>query len=151
MISAVENAVLDAFRERFTSQENLRAELDKDSGKIRIFAVKQVVARPAQIKNPALQVGFEEARKIDPKIEIGDDLQIPKSTDGILDKSAAQLAKQAIFAKVREAELTQRLGKVNQPSVKSASRTPDAHTFTNEGAKQLQLSESVVLTPLSKN
>ncbi len=46
----------------------------------------------------------EQARKLDPSAEAGGELLIPKVTEGILGRIAAQLAKQVIFQKVREAE-----------------------------------------------
>jgi len=49
-------------------------------------------------------VTIDDARKVDPSIEVGEKLQIPKVTEGILGRIAAQLAKQVIFQKVREAE-----------------------------------------------
>src|SRR5947209_893805 len=57
-----------------------------------------------EIEDPQLQVTLEDARKVDPSIEVGGELQIPKVTEGILGRIAAQLAKQVIFQKVREAE-----------------------------------------------
>jgi transcription termination/antitermination protein NusA len=104
VVSAVEDAIVVATRKYYKTQENLRAELDKDTGKIRAFAVKTVVETPEQIEDPVLQVTLEDARKVDPNIEIGGELQIPKVTEGILGRIAAQLAKQVIFQKVREAE-----------------------------------------------
>jgi SpoVK/Ycf46/Vps4 family AAA+-type ATPase len=114
VVSAVEDTIVDAMRKYYGTQENLRAELDKESGKIHAFAVKTVVENPEQIDDPVLQVTLEDARKTDPNVEIGGELRIPKATEGILGRSAAQLAKQAIFQKVREAERAQRLGEVNQ-------------------------------------
>jgi transcription termination/antitermination protein NusA len=104
VVSAVEDAIVVATRKYYKTQENLRAELDKDTGKIRAFAVKTVVETPEQIEDPVLQVTLEDARKVDPNVEIGGELQIPKVTEGILGRIAAQLAKQVIFQKVREAE-----------------------------------------------
>lgn len=104
VVSAVEDAIVVATRKYYKSQENLRAQLDKDTGKIRAFAVKTIVEAPEQIEDPNLQVTLEEARKSDPGAEIGGELQIPKVTEGILGRIAAQLAKQVIFQKVREAE-----------------------------------------------
>src|SRR5579863_5351938 len=104
VVSAVEDAIVVATRKYYKTQENLRAELDKDTGKIRAFAVKTVVETPEQIEDPLLQVTLDDARKLDPKVEIGGELQIPKPTEGILGRIAAQLAKQVIFQKVREAE-----------------------------------------------
>jgi N utilization substance protein A len=104
VISAVEDAIVVATRKYYKSQENLRAELDKDTGKIRAFAVKTIVESPEQVEDANLQVTLEDARKVDPSVELGGELQIPKVTEGILGRIAAQLAKQVIFQKVREAE-----------------------------------------------
>ncbi|MBZ5720882.1 MAG: transcription termination factor NusA [Acidobacteriia bacterium] len=104
VVSAVEDAIVVATRKYYKTQENLRAELDKETGKIRAYAVKTVVESPEQIEDPLLQVTLEDARKVNPSVEVGGELQIPKVTEGILGRIAAQLAKQVIFQKVREAE-----------------------------------------------
>src|SRR5438132_1664568 len=104
VVSAVEDAIVVATRKYYKTQENLRAQLDKETGKIRAFAVKTVVENPDQVEDPQLQVTLEDARKVDPNIELGGELLIPKVTEGILGRIAAQLAKQVIFQKVREAE-----------------------------------------------
>src|SRR5437016_6567604 len=104
VVSAVEDAIVVATRKYYKTQENLRAELDKETGKIRAFAVKTIVENPEQVEDPVLQVTLDDARKIDPSVELGGELQITKQTEGILGRIAAQLAKQVIFQKVREAE-----------------------------------------------
>ena len=104
VVSAVEDAIVMATRKYYKSQENLRAKLDKETGKINAFAVKTVVELPEQVEDSNLQITLKDARKVDPKLEIGGELQIPKVTEGILGRIAAQLAKQVIFQKVREAE-----------------------------------------------
>src|SRR6184192_3163711 len=104
VVSAVEDAIVVATRKYYKTQENLRAQLDKDTGKIRAFAVKTIVEAPEQVEDPTLQVTLEDARKSDPGAQVGGELQIPKVTEGILGRIAAQLAKQVIFQKVREAE-----------------------------------------------
>src|SRR3989449_2374768 len=104
VVSAVEDAIVVATRKYYKTQENLRAQLDKDTGKIRAFAVKTIVETPEQVEDPQLQVTVDDARKVDPGAEIGGELKIPKVTEGILGRIAAQLAKQVIFQKVREAE-----------------------------------------------
>src|SRR5450432_243606 len=103
VVSAVEDAIVAATRKYYKSQENLRALLDKDTGKINAFAVKTVVETRDQIEDPNLQIAVDDARKLSPGVEVGGELHIPKSTEG-LGRIAAQLAKQVIFQKVREAE-----------------------------------------------
>jgi transcription termination/antitermination protein NusA len=104
VVSAVEDAIVVATRKYYKTQENLRAVLDKESGKINAYAVKAIVENPEQVEDPNLQVTVEQARKLDPNAEAGGELLIPKVTEGILGRIAAQLAKQVIFQKVREAE-----------------------------------------------
>jgi N utilization substance protein A len=104
VVSAVEDAIVMATRKYYKSQENLRATLDKETGKINAFAVKTVVESPEQVEDPNLQVTLDDARKVNPSLEVGGELLIPKVTEGILGRIAAQLAKQVIFQKVREAE-----------------------------------------------
>ncbi len=103
VVTAVEDAIVVATRKYYKTQENLRAELDKDSGAIRAFIVKNVVEAPEQVEDPVNQLTLEQARKLDPNAEVGGEIRIPKATD-VLGRIAAQLAKQVIFQKVREAE-----------------------------------------------
>src|ERR1700722_4041955 len=104
VVSAVEDAIVMATRKYYKSQENLQARLDKETGKINAFAVKTVVETSEQVEDANLQITVEDARKVDPNLEVGGELHIPKVTEGILGRIAAQLAKQVIFQKVREAE-----------------------------------------------
>ena len=104
VVNAVEDAIVMATRKHYKSQENFRAKLDKESGKISAFVVKAVVETPEQVEDPNLQITVEDAKRSDPSLEVGGELIIPKPIDGILGRIAAQLAKQVIFQKVREAE-----------------------------------------------
>ncbi len=103
VVSAVEDAIVVATRKYYKSQENLRAELDKESGSIKAFAVKTVVETPEQVEDPNLQITLEDAKKVDASVEVGGEVRFYKATD-VLGRIAAQLAKQVIFQKVREAE-----------------------------------------------
>src|SRR3979411_2086619 len=104
VVGAGRGALVGATGKSSKTQENLRAVLDKESGKISAYAVKSIVENPEQVEDPNLQVTVEQARKLDPSAEAGGELLIPKWTEGILGRIAAQLAKQVIFQKVREAE-----------------------------------------------
>ncbi len=103
VVTAVEDAIVVATRKYYKSVENLRAELDKESGAITAFAVKSVVAETAEVEDPNLQITLVDARKIDDAAEVGGEIRLYKPTD-VLGRIAAQLAKQVIFQKVREAE-----------------------------------------------
>jgi N utilization substance protein A len=82
------------------------------------------------VEDPNLQITLEDARKVDPTLEVGGELQIPKVTEGILGRIAAQLAKQVIFQKVREAERDTvyneyigRVGEIINATVKTGRRS----------------------------
>ena len=103
VVSAVEDAIVVATRKYYKTQENLRAELDKESGQIRAYAVRTIVESSELVEDPLSQITLDEAKRIDPAAEVGGELRTYKATD-VLGRIAAQLAKQVIFQKVREAE-----------------------------------------------
>src|SRR5215471_13042937 len=103
VVSAVEDAIVVATRKYYKTQENLRAELDKETGQIRAYAVRTIVETPELVEDPNAQISLDDAKRVDPAAEIGGELRVEKPTE-VLGRIAAQLAKQVIFQKVREAE-----------------------------------------------
>src|SRR5215831_7370170 len=103
VVSAVEDAIVVATRKYYKTQENLRAELDKETGQIRAFAVRTIVENSGLVEDPNAQISLDDAKRIDPAAEVGGELRTEKPTE-VLGRIAAQLAKQVIFQKVREAE-----------------------------------------------
>src|ERR1700722_3653322 len=84
VVAAEEDPIVMATRKYYKTQQNLRAELDKNTGKINAYAVRTVVETPEQVEDPLLQISLEEARKSNPNLEVGGELRIPKPTEGIL-------------------------------------------------------------------
>ena len=78
VVGAVEDAIVVATRKYYKTQENLRAELDKETGKIRAFAVRTVVETPEQVEDPLQQITVEDARKLDANAEVGGEFRFPK-------------------------------------------------------------------------
>ena len=124
IVAAVEDAIALATRKYYKTQENMRAELDKGSGEIRAYVYKTVVESPEQAEDPLNQISLDEARSIAPEVEVGGELRYYKPTD-VLGRIAAQMAKQIIFQKVREAErdtvfneYAHRIGEVLNATVK---------------------------------
>ncbi|MFT4112413.1 transcription termination factor NusA [Silvibacterium sp.] len=103
VVGAVEDAIALATRKYYKTQENMRAELDKETGEIRAYVYKTVVETPEEIEDPINQITLEEARALAPEVEVGGEIRYYKPTD-VLGRIAAQMAKQVIFQKVREAE-----------------------------------------------
>lgn len=100
LVDALEQAMVTAARKKLGNR-NLEAHFDEEEGKINIYEYMTVVA---EVEDSYTQIDLEEAReKYDPDCEIGDELGIPvESSDW--SRITAQVAKQVIIQKVREAE-----------------------------------------------
>jgi len=103
VVGAVEEAIALATRKFYKTQENMRGELNKDTGEITAYIYKTVVANEDQIEDPVNQITLAEANEMAPGVEVGSEIRIYRDTSP-LGRIAAQLAKQIIFQKVREAE-----------------------------------------------
>src|SRR5947209_8341385 len=100
IVAAIEDAMVVAARKFYKTEENLRAKFNPETGQIDVYSVRSVVDEVADPKN---ETTLSEARKVDPHLEVGGELLIPKPT-AVLGRIAAQTAKQVIMQKVREAE-----------------------------------------------
>ena len=103
VVGAVEDAIALATRKFYKTQETMRGELDRESGEIRAYVYKTVVEGDEQVEDPENQLTLDQARELAPEVEVGGELRFYKDTTP-LGRIAAQMAKQVIFQKVREAE-----------------------------------------------
>ena len=89
-----------AYKRNFDSLENVKVEMDHQTGATHVYSIKEVVDK---VTNPDTQISKKEAKKINPDLEDEDSVQIeivPRDFGRI----AAQTAKQVIIQKLREAE-----------------------------------------------
>jgi N utilization substance protein A len=103
VVGAVEEAIALATRKYYKTQENMRGELNKETGEITAYIYKTVVADDDELEDPVNQITLEEANELAPGVEVGSEIRLYRDTTP-LGRIAAQLAKQVIFQKVREAE-----------------------------------------------
>jgi transcription termination/antitermination protein NusA len=103
VVGAVEEAIALATRKFYKTQENMRGELNKETGEITAYIYKTVVADDDEVEDPLNQITLEEANELAPGVEVGSEIRLYRDTTP-LGRIAAQLAKQVIFQKVREAE-----------------------------------------------
>jgi N utilization substance protein A len=103
VVGAVEEAIALATRKYYKTQENMRGELDRETGAILAYIYKTVVADDDPLEDPLNQITLTEAKKMAPEVEVGSEIRLYRDTSA-LGRIAAQLAKQIIFQKVREAE-----------------------------------------------
>jgi len=103
LFEAIKEAIVAAFKREFSDakqNDNVFAEIDRETGEMYVYEVRTVVE---EVDNPKMQISLEEAKAIDPELEVGDsiDLTIPVESLGRL---AANAAKSAINQKLRSAE-----------------------------------------------
>ncbi|ADJ25832.1 transcription termination factor NusA [Dehalogenimonas lykanthroporepellens BL-DC-9] len=103
VLAAVEAALVSAYRkESFTPNQNIQAELDTMTGKIKVWAEKKVVEK---VTDRRIEVTLDEARKVNPSIQLGEPVLI-EDTPHDAGRIAAQTAKQVILQRLHEAENT---------------------------------------------
>ena len=101
VIEAMEDSLGKAARARYGADVDVRAHIDRKSGEITMSRVKEVVE---EVEIPKGQMSLEEARILNPEVELGDFVEIDTLPTMEFGRVAAQTAKQVIVQKVREAE-----------------------------------------------
>ncbi|HEY3912174.1 MAG TPA: transcription termination factor NusA [Stellaceae bacterium] len=100
VLEAMEQAIQKAGRSKYGQEYDIRAEIDRKNGEIRLLRFREV-AEP--IENEATQIALGEAQRLNPEAEIGDFITDPLPPIDF-GRIAAQTAKQVIVQKVRDAE-----------------------------------------------
>src|SRR5512134_1844314 len=99
-VAALEDAMASAAKKQHRIKEPVRAHWNGDTGKFDAWIVKKVVEL---VEDPAAEWTVEEAQPHKADAQVGDEILIPISTEG-LGRIAAQSAKQVLYQRVREAE-----------------------------------------------
>ncbi|PTX58620.1 NusA antitermination factor [Melghirimyces profundicolus] len=100
LIEAIEAALISAYKRNFHSAQNVRVDIDRDTGRVRVFARKTVVE---EVLDPRLEISADAAAEINPSYELGDIVEI-EVTPADFGRIAAQTAKQVVTQRIREAE-----------------------------------------------
>src|SRR5690348_9358216 len=100
VLQAMEQAIQKAGRSKYGQEYDIRAEIDRKNGEIRLMRFREV-ADP--VENEATQIPVAEAKRLNPEAEIGDFITDPLPPIDF-GRIAAQTAKQVIVQKVRDAE-----------------------------------------------
>jgi N utilization substance protein A len=124
-VTALEDAMASAAKKQHRIKAPVRAKMNRDTGAFEAFIVKLVVE---EVEDPQAEWTLDEARVEKADAEIGDEIHIPISTEG-LGRIAAQSAKQVLYQRVREAErekiyneFIDRVGEVVNGTVKRFER-----------------------------
>jgi transcription termination/antitermination protein NusA len=100
VLEALEQAVLSAANKKYRNTRDLEAHFNEEAGEVELFEFVTVVD---EVTDSYKEIDLEEAREVDPDVEIGDSLGMKMDASDFT-RIAAQTAKQVIIQKVREAE-----------------------------------------------
>src|SRR6202166_2363639 len=100
VLEAMEQAIQKAGRSKYGQEYDIRAEIDRRNGEIRLLRFREVVDT---IENEATQIALDAAQRLNVEAEIGDFITDPLPPIDF-GRIAAQTAKQVIVQKVRDAE-----------------------------------------------
>jgi len=101
LVDAVKTAVEAAARKKLPHVENIVSRFNEENGEAEIWAEQSVVET---VEDPENQILLKDAVKISPDAQVGE-IVLVKQEIKDLGRIAAQLAKQVILQKVREAEI----------------------------------------------
>lgn len=100
IIDAIEAALISAYKRNFNQAQNVRVDLNRDTGSMKVYARKDVVD---EVYDPRLEISIGEAQGINPNYVLNDVIEM-EVTPKDFGRIAAQTAKQVVTQRVREAE-----------------------------------------------
>ena len=102
LFEAIEEALVSAYKKEFEAKttDNIRAEVDRETGEMRVFMTKTVVEA---VDDPNSEMSLEEAKALSEDFEIGDSMEYQLRPQDF-GRLAAQTAKNVINQKLCSAE-----------------------------------------------
>ena len=102
LIEAIEAALAAAYKKNFSTDQNVRVDINRDTGDINVYAQLLVVDN---IEDEDQEILIEDAQEINSEAKLGDVLEEVITPDSF-GRIAAQTAKQVVVQRIREAERT---------------------------------------------
>ena len=100
LFRAIEEALVSAYKKNFGSNQDVKVEMNKETGEFHVWAIRTVVDKEELADN---EISLEDAQAIDPRYQIDDVVEI-EVTPKNFGRIAAQNAKQIVVQRIREAE-----------------------------------------------
>lgn len=100
LIDAIEAALITAYKRNFGSAMNVEVYIDRLTGDVRVFALKNIVE---EVKDPSTEISLDQAKQFGADFEVGDVVEV-EVTPRKFGRIAAQTAKQVVMQRIREAE-----------------------------------------------
>lgn len=100
LIDTLEEAVRSAVNKKFNNKLDIEVNFNEETGDVEVYQFKIVTE---EIDDPDTEISLEEAQKVDPHVELEDELGFRLYVEN-LGRIAAQSAKQVIIQRMRDAE-----------------------------------------------
>lgn len=100
LLEAIENSLLTACKNHFGKADNIKVNINPETGDFSVYAEKEVVE---EVEDPLTQISYAEARLKNPKLFLGDIINCPIESKSF-GRIATQNAKNVILQKIREEE-----------------------------------------------
>ena len=102
ILEAVENSLLAACKNQYGKSENVRVNIDRETGAVGVYAELEVV-EDDMVEDDVTQIGVTEANLKFKEVSVGETVRI-EVTPKNFGRIAAQKAKQVVVQKIREEE-----------------------------------------------
>jgi len=101
LIEAIKEAVASAARKKYGSRRDIEVHYNEELGEVEVFQFRSVVE---DAEDEQTEISFEQAKVLDPEVQIGDELGEKMENITDLGRIAAQSAKQVIIHRMKDAE-----------------------------------------------
>src|SRR5436190_15729056 len=85
VFKALEDALATAARKYYKTREPMETVIDRNSGEMTMYVVKEVVEDENQIEDPQAQWTLDQAKKIDPAVEVNGKIRLSYITKEVVD------------------------------------------------------------------
>lgn len=100
LIDAIEAALISSYKRNFNAAQNVRVDINRNNGMIKVFARKTV---KEEVTDSRLEISLDAAQDINANYQIEDIAEV-EVTPRDFGRIAAQTAKQVVTQRIREAE-----------------------------------------------
>ncbi|MDF2668287.1 MAG: transcription termination factor NusA [Paenibacillus sp.] len=100
LVDAIEAALISSYKRNFNTAQNVRVDINRQTGLIKVYARKSVVD---EVLDPRLEISLHASREINNNFQLDDIVEI-EVTPRDFGRIAAQTAKQVVTQRIREAE-----------------------------------------------
>ena len=104
LFTTIQDAMVAAYKKNYanvnTNAQNVKVNMDRETGEIHVYAQKTVVD---EVYDDVTEISLEDAKELSPRNEVDDIINI-EVTPKNFGRVAAQLAKQVVTQRIKEAE-----------------------------------------------